>query len=126
MMSAFGGLWSLLPMTSAVLSDNKGPSAVCQQNFRTALTLRYFCGLKVFPLMFLYGPSSKIQIQEQSLAHFLEVRNSLYYISSEDDSERISSEDAHFFNSTNSSEEEIPFVVRYLFSLSHQISTHHE
>ena len=35
-------------MTLALLCDNKGPSAVCQQKFRTALTLNYLYGLSSF------------------------------------------------------------------------------
>ena len=35
-------------MTSALLCDNKGASAVCQQKFRTALTLNYLYGLNSF------------------------------------------------------------------------------
>ena len=32
-------------MTLALLCYSKGPSAFCQQNFKTALTLEHFCGL---------------------------------------------------------------------------------
>ena len=35
-------------MTVALLCDNKGSSAVCQQKFRTALTLNYLYGLNSF------------------------------------------------------------------------------
>ena len=35
-------------MTLALLCDNKEPSAVCQQKFRTALTLNYLYGLNSF------------------------------------------------------------------------------
>ena len=37
-MQGLRSLWSPLLMTLALLYDNKGPSAVCQQKFRTALT----------------------------------------------------------------------------------------
>ena len=50
-------------MTLALLCDNKGPSAVCQQKFRTALTLNYLYGLSSFkdPLltMILCAPIEK-------------------------------------------------------------------
>ena len=35
-------------MTLALFCDNKRPSAVCQQKFRTALTLNYLYGLNSF------------------------------------------------------------------------------
>ena len=35
-------------MTLEPLCDNKGTSAVCQQKFRTALTLNYLYGLNSF------------------------------------------------------------------------------
>ena len=35
-------------MTLAILFENKGPSAVCQQKSRTALTLNYLYGLNSF------------------------------------------------------------------------------
>ena len=35
-------------MTLALLCKNKGPSAVCQQKFRTVLTLNYLYGLNPF------------------------------------------------------------------------------
>ena len=35
-------------MTLALLCDNKGPSAICQQKFRTASTLNYLYGLNSF------------------------------------------------------------------------------
>ena len=37
-------------MTSALLRDNKGPSAVGQQKFRTALALKYLYGLSSYEL----------------------------------------------------------------------------
>ena len=52
-------LWSPLLMTLALLCDNRGPSVVCQQNFRTALTLKYLCRLFIWTYVdYLYGLSS--------------------------------------------------------------------
>ena len=47
-MQGLRSLWSPLLMTLGLLCDNKGPSAVCQQKFRTALTLHYLYGLSSF------------------------------------------------------------------------------
>ena len=41
---------SSLLLTLALLCDNRGPSAVYQQKFRTALALKYLCGLNAFNL----------------------------------------------------------------------------
>ena len=37
MIQGFRTFWPPLQMTLALLSDDKGPSAICQQKFRTAL-----------------------------------------------------------------------------------------
>ena len=47
-MQGLRSLWSPLLMTLALLCYNKGPSAFCQQNFRTALTFKYSYGLNSF------------------------------------------------------------------------------
>ena len=46
-------LWSSLLMTFLRLYNSKGPSAVCQQKFRTALTPKYLHGLSSFKSQFL-------------------------------------------------------------------------
>ena len=47
-MQGLRSLWYPLLMSLALLCDNKGPSVVCQQKFRTALTLKYLYGLSSF------------------------------------------------------------------------------
>ena len=47
-MQGLRSLWSPLLMTLALLCDNKGMSAVCQQKFRTVLPLNYLYGLNFF------------------------------------------------------------------------------
>ena len=47
-MQGLRSLWFPLLVTLALLCDNKRPSAVCQQKFRTALTLNYTLGLNSF------------------------------------------------------------------------------
>ena len=47
-MQGLRSLWSALLITLALLCDNKGPSAVCQQKSKIALTLNYLYGLSSF------------------------------------------------------------------------------
>ena len=39
-------VWSLLGRTFALFCNSKGPSALCQQKFMMAPTLKYLCGLR--------------------------------------------------------------------------------
>ena len=50
-MQRLRSLWFPLLINLALLCDNEGPSAVCQQKFKTALKLNYLYGLSSFTLL---------------------------------------------------------------------------
>ena len=58
--------FSLLLMLP-ILCDNKEPSAVCQQKFRGALTLKYLYGLNAFDIV-VYGTRKSSQLDKPGLS----------------------------------------------------------